>query len=120
MLTPAGLSAAALATIGSQPSMKSVGSVGSGCGLQRRRLGVTAPSGPASGWRARRSKRGCSAEGRMRYSQVRRNSLRVMVNAVPESSSAYSPYGAFCGEFCPTGSAPGSASLANSLPKPLR
>ncbi|MNY66016.1 hypothetical protein D3C86_2033790 [compost metagenome] len=91
MLTPAGLSAGALATIGTQPSMKSVGSAGIGCGFQRRRLGVTAPSGPASGWRARRSKRGCNADGRMRYSQVRRNSLRLMVKAVPESSSAYNP-----------------------------
>jgi hypothetical protein len=29
------------------------------------------------------------------------------------------PYGHRCGEFRPTGKAPGSASVANSLPKPL-
>lgn len=65
-LTPAGLSEAALATIGNQPSMKSVGSLGSGCGLQRKRLGLIAPNAPASGWRWQRSKCGCRAEGRMR------------------------------------------------------
>ena len=43
---------------------------------------------------------------------------RGAVNAVPEICSAYSPYGQRCGEFCPTGNAPASASVANSLPKP--
>ena len=37
---------------------------------------------------------------------------------MPESCSAYSPYGQRCGEFCPTGRALGAASVATRLPKP--
>src|SRR5690606_38288396 len=59
------------------------------------------------------------AAGRIRYSQVRRLLARGAVKAVPEICSAYSPYGHFCGEFLPTGKAPGSASVANSFPNPL-
>ncbi|MNT84586.1 hypothetical protein D3C72_2246160 [compost metagenome] len=91
MLIPAGFSLPELAAMATQPSMKSVGSLGMACGLQRKRLGVTAPRGPPASCRSRRSKRGCRADGRMRYSQVRRISLRVMVKAVPENSSAYRP-----------------------------
>src|SRR5580693_5425147 len=55
----------------------------------------------------------------MRYSQERRLAARGAVKAVPENCSAYKPKGQRCGEFCPWGSAPASASVANSLPKPL-
>ena len=41
----------------------------------------------------------------MRYSHERVFSVRGAVNALPESCSAYSPWGHFCGEFCPTGRA---------------
>ncbi len=41
------------------------------------------------------------------------------VNAVPLNFSAYRPSGACWGEFCPTGSAPGTASVACSLAKPV-
>ncbi|MNJ52164.1 hypothetical protein D3C77_474860 [compost metagenome] len=91
MLIPAGFSLAEFATMATQPSMKSVGSLGSSCGFQRKRFGVTCPSGPPASWRSRRSKRGCRADGRIRYIQVRRISLRVMVKAVPENNSAYRP-----------------------------
>ena len=74
-----------------RPSMKSVGSLGIGNGFQRRRLGVTSPNGPPASCRASLAKAGCLAEGWMRYIQVRRASLRVMVKAVPENSSAYRP-----------------------------
>jgi hypothetical protein len=60
----------------------------------------------------------CTAAGRIRYSQLRRFVWRGAVNAVPESCSAYRPCATRCGEFCPCGSAPAIASLANSLPKP--
>jgi hypothetical protein len=50
---------------------------------------------------------------------VRRFSARGAVKALPDSSSAYSPCGARCGLLRPTGSAPGTASVANWLPKPL-
>jgi hypothetical protein len=56
--------------------------------------------------------------GRIRYSQLRRLLPRGAVKAVPVSCSAYRPWATFCGEFCPTGSAPATASVANSLPKP--
>src|SRR5258708_19776846 len=67
---------------------------------------------------------GCCADlafyaGRIRYSQERRFAWRGAVNAVPENCSAYSLYGHLCGEFCPRGKAPGSASVANSFPKPV-
>src|ERR1700722_15466875 len=55
----------------------------------------------------------------MRYSHERRLAARGAVNAVPENCSAYSPNGQRCGELRPRGSAPDSASVANSLPKPL-
>src|SRR5277367_4360053 len=55
----------------------------------------------------------------MRYSHERRFACRGAVNAVPEICSAYKPYGQCCGELRPCGSAPGNASVANSLPKPL-
>ena len=45
---------------------------------------------------------------------------RGAVKGDPESCSAYSPYGHFCGELRPTGSAPGSASVSKPLPKPER
>jgi len=61
----------------------------------------------------------CITEGRIRYVQVRRFRWRGAVNGVPESCSVYSPSGAFCGEFWPCGSAPASASVANSLPNPV-
>src|ERR1700690_2069386 len=56
----------------------------------------------------------------MRYSQERRLAARGAVNAVPENCSAYSPKGQRCGELRPRGSAPARASVANSLPKPLK
>ena len=40
------------------------------------------------------------------------------MNALPLSCSANRPSGARCGELRPAGSAPGTASLANSFPKP--
>ena len=49
---------------------------------------------------------------------MRRFSWRGAVKAVPEISSANSPSGGFCGLLRPTGSAPGTASLTNWLPKP--
>ncbi|MOA31635.1 hypothetical protein D3C78_1528030 [compost metagenome] len=91
MLTPLAESAAAVAARQSRPSMKSVSSAGSSNGLQRRRLGVIGPSSPPLIWRGRRSYRGCAADGRMRYIQVRRDSPRGTVKAVPESSSVYRP-----------------------------
>ncbi|SST12218.1 Uncharacterised protein [Acinetobacter baumannii] len=91
MLTPAGLSPGALAAMRSRPSRKSVGCSGSASGSQRRRLGVGASSSAPAICRSRRRNGGCLADGVMRYSQVRRASLRAMVKAVPESSSAYRP-----------------------------
>jgi methylenetetrahydrofolate reductase (NADPH) len=55
----------------------------------------------------------------MRYNHERRLAERGAVNAVPENCSAYRPYGQICGELRPAGNAPDSASVANSLPKPL-
>ncbi|MNS65315.1 hypothetical protein D3C72_984750 [compost metagenome] len=105
------------------PSRKSVGAAGIGSGFQRSWFGVTGPwpnvlSQPAAPSNA--SNGLCCAPGRMRYSQERRFSLRGAVKAVPESCSAYRPYGHCCGELRPTGSAPGKASVAQSLPKPVR
>src|SRR5688572_9110918 len=104
------------------PSMKSAGLEGTGRGSQRRRLGgvSTSPNGPE---RSRpsfsRSYGPCIAEGRSRYSQVLRFSARGAVNAVPESTSVYRPWGGRCGELRPTGSAPSTASVSKVLPKPL-
>ena len=44
--------------------------------------------------------------------------VRGTVNAVPENCSAYRPRGTRCGEFPRAGRMPGTASVANSLPKP--
>src|SRR5258708_31111691 len=44
--------------------------------------------------------------------------MRGAVNGVPLSCSAYRPSGARWGEFCPSGRAPATASVANSFPKP--
>lgn len=52
----------------------------------------------------------CDAAGRMRYSHDWRFSWRGAVNAVPESFSAYRPYGGFCGELVAMGNAPSMAS----------
>src|SRR5690606_11320126 len=54
----------------------------------------------------------------IRYSQLRRFSLRGAVNAVPLSCSAYNPCATRCGEFRPTGNAPSSASVSNEFPNP--
>ena len=58
--------------------------------------------------------------GWRRYIQVRRLSARGAVKALPETCSAYSPKATCCGEFWPCGSAPPTASVACSLPKPAR
>ena len=47
-----------------------------------------------------------------------RNLVVGAVKAVPVSCSAYSPCATCCGELRPTGKVPGTASVANSLPKP--
>ena len=60
----------------------------------------------------------CVTDGRIRYVHVRRFVARGAVNAVPLNCSVYNPSGAFCGEFCPSGSAPFTASVANSFPNP--
>ncbi|MNV75321.1 hypothetical protein D3C71_1686000 [compost metagenome] len=103
-----------------RPSMKSVGAVGSGRGSQRSWFGDTAA------WLKSLCSCGCSngvnspciTAGRMRYSQLRRLLPRGAVNAVPVSCSAYRPCATRCGELRPTGKVPGTASVANSLPKP--
>ena len=103
------------------PSMKSVPAAGVGSGSQRNWLGEGGTSLKLL-WKrlcAMASNGRCTAPGRMRYSHERRLCARGAVKAVPESCSAYRPYGAFCGEFWPCGTAPGRASVANSLPKPL-
>src|SRR5690606_19979356 len=105
-----------------RPSSQSVGASGSGSGFQRNCSGVTGPW-PKSLWKrgcARAENGPCTAAGRIRYSQLRRLAARGAVKAVPLSCSAYKPYGHFCGEFRPAGKAPGSASVANSFPNPLK
>src|SRR5690606_22563731 len=104
-----------------RPSTKSVGCAGSGSGSQRSCSGVTGPL-PKSLWRrgwSNGAKPPCIDAGRIRYSQLRRFCARGAVKAVPEICSAYSPWATRCGEFWPSGSVPGMASLANSLPKPV-
>lgn len=56
----------------------------------------------------------------LRWNAVRRDYLPV--NDVPDSCSAYRPYGHRWGLFWPIGRAPGqrSSSLENSLPNPVR
>src|SRR5690554_2902107 len=105
-----------------RPSTKSTfaSPSGSGSGSQRSWSGVTKP-GPNSSCRcgcSNGSKAPCIAAGRIRYSQLRRLAWRGAVNAVPVSCSAYSPCATRCGELRPTGSAPSTASVANSLPNP--
>jgi hypothetical protein len=104
-----------------RPSMKSTGTSGIGSGSQRSGSGaMTMPS------RASVFSVGCGkgmkaptvTDGRRRYIQVRRLTARGAVNAVPLSSSAYRPCAGRCGLLRPTGRLPGTASLANSLPKP--
>jgi hypothetical protein len=121
MPAPVPASAPPLPAMVYRPSSQSVGTDGIGSGLQRSRSGVTGPS-PNTLWKVGCSKAlnlPCSAAGRIRYSQLRRLLWRGAVKAVPLICSAYRPYGARCGELRPTGSAPGSASVANSLPNPL-
>ena len=60
----------------------------------------------------------CTADGRRRYVQQRRLAARGAVKLVPLISSVYRPYFGRCGLLWPTGSAPGNASLAKSLPNP--
>jgi hypothetical protein len=116
-----------LPAIVTSPSTKSVGSTGIGSGSQRSWFGgvggtsAESPNSATSRCRPVNGSNGrCTAAGRIRYSHARRLWPRGAVNAVPDSCSAYSPYGARCGELRPCGSAPGSASVANSFPKPLR
>ena len=90
-------------------------------GFQRSWSGVTGPA-PKSLWNAGVPSNGanapCIAAGRIRYSQLRRFSLRGAVNAVPDNCSAYRPCATRWGELRPTGSVPGSASVAKLLPNP--
>src|ERR1700730_5464506 len=107
--------------MGTSPSTKSAGAAGSGRGSHRswfRDIGG-ACAGSSNRGCSKRWNGWCVTAGRMRYSQERRFACRGAVNAVPENCSAYNPKGQRCGELRPCGSAPGSASLANSLPKPL-
>src|SRR5687767_13894577 len=104
------------------PSTKSVGLLGTGSESQRSWFGVVGiwskgddlksllSIGSNGLWRTL---------GLVRYVHVRSLRSREAVNAVPENCSAYSPNGARCGEFRPTGSAPATASVANSFPKPV-
>src|SRR5512146_845172 len=99
--------------------MKSVGLDGTGNGSQRMRLGCAPASsnGPETSVGCDIFLYGeCIAEGRSRYIQVLWFSARGAVNAVPESTSGYSPFGVRWGEFCPTGSAPRTASLEKVFP----
>src|SRR5690606_31047592 len=121
MPTPACADGPPLPAMVNSPSTKSVGRSGSGIGFQRSWSGVTGPL-PKSLWNAGAPAKGasvpCMAAGRMRYSQLRRFSLRGAVNAVPLNCSAYNPWAAFCGEFRPTGTVPGTASVTNVFPNP--
>ena len=115
----------ALPAIVTMPSMKSVGvfASGIGSGSQRSWFGGAGTSSKRLSQRLPTSARSngelCVALGRMRYSQLRRFRWRGIVNAVPVSCSVYRPYGARCGALPRSGSAPGNASVANSLAKPL-
>ena len=84
------------------PSTKSVGVVGIGIGFHRSWFGVggTSLNGPLRTRPALIGLNGlCVAEGRMRYVQSDRLTPRGAVNAVPFSSSMYSPRGGRCGAF---------------------
>ncbi|KAG1080290.1 hypothetical protein G6F35_017632 [Rhizopus arrhizus] len=120
MPTPACASGEPLPPMVYRPSTKSVGSSGNGSGLQRSWFGEAgcAPKSHCSCDCANGVNSPWVTAGRIRYSQLRRLLPRGAVNAVPVSCSAYRPWATFCGEFCPTGSAPATASVANSLPKP--
>ena len=101
--------------------MKSVSMAGIGSGFQRSRFGsgsISSNGVPRSVPLPIRANLGCAADGMIRYTQVRRLTARGWVNAVPLSCSVYRPSGARCGELRPAGSAPGTASLANSFPNP--
>ena len=124
MAQPLIASALPLPAIVCQPSMKSTGVLlsGSGSGSQRSWFGGVG----GMAWKsltmllfASMANGGCWLAGRMRYSHERRFCARGAVKAVPDNCSAYRPRGACCGEFCPCGKAPDTASVANSLPKPL-
>src|SRR5687768_8644791 len=103
------------------PSTKSVGFEGIGIGRHRIWLGVGGASlngpvriNPVPIWR-----NGLwTVDGRIRYVQVARLTARGAVNDVPFNSSTYRPRGACWGAFCVRGSAPATASDANSWPKP--
>src|SRR5512135_298214 len=101
--------------------MKSVAFDGIGSGFQRSRFGgvSTSSNGPErKSPSLMRLNGACIAEGRRRYIQVEKFSARGAVKAVAERTSVYRACGGRCGEFCPSGSAPGSASLLNRLPNP--
>ena len=105
--------------------MKSRGwsSAGSGSGFQRSRFGSGSISSNGVDFRVPLGilrKAGCFALGRIRYTQVLLLTALGWVNAVPLSCSAYRPRGACCGELRCRGRAPSTASVANSLPNPLR
>lgn len=95
---------------------------GSGSGSQRSWLGstVACAKSAASPACAMGTRRLCITDGRTRYSHARWLRWRGAVKALPDSCSAYRPYGQRWGAFWPTGSAPGSASLACSAPNPDR
>src|SRR5690606_34493374 len=120
MATPVIAAGEPLPAIVNSPSTKSAGCAGIGSGSQRNWSGVTGPS-PKSLCRrgcANGANGPCMAAGRIRYSQLRRFSLRGAVNAVPLNCSAYRPCATRCGELRPTGNVPGSASLSNEFPNP--
>src|SRR5690606_26960877 len=122
MPTPVPAAEPPLPAMVNSPSTKSMRlpSSGIGSGSQRSWSGVTGPW-PKCSWKrgcAYGSNGPCIAAGRMRYSQLRRLAWRGAVNAVPVSCSAYRPWATFCGELRPAGSAPATASVANSLPNP--
>src|SRR5690606_36419395 len=123
MPTPACADGPPLPAMVKSPSTKSGGRSGGGIGVERSWSGVTGP------WRKSVRNAGappnaenvpCIAAGRMRYSQLRRFSLRGAVNAVPLNCSAYNPCATVCGEFRPTGTVPGTASVTNVFPNPAR
>ena len=103
------------------PSTKSVSPSGIGRASQRSRFGsgsISSNGVPRRVPLPMRENFGCAADGMIRYTQVRRLTARGWVNAVPLSCSANRPSGARCGELRPAGSAPATASLANSFPNP--
>ena len=72
-----------------QQAVDEIGALGGDVvGIPAQAVGVDRPSWRPGICRSRRWKRGCAADGRMRYSQVRRASARGTVKAVPENCSA--------------------------------